>query len=548
MPPNLIKDPATGAWFEQLGNTIRPWDGPNPDQMAAGQAQFGNAGPGQAFGMGIVNALGGNYWAPALAGVDPNQYRADMAAIQGAQPLAYGGGHLAAGLPLAVMAGPTMAGQAIAGAALGALGSSSNPIEAGLTGGAIGGAVGAFAGALPSMAQRVTGRLMRSSLENDLVAAGSQAPKPASTFDSLVNAGLADDAAVAANDITMGGVAIPATSPRHQMIQEMAQRQGLLLTPGEELGSKTLRMVEASMESNPLTAAATLQPIRQANQGIVNSRVNQAMASVFPEGTVLTNNLKELGPETVGAFRQQLGQNFNKIYAAAGDVSADEITKTLAPVMLTPEGMTYGADKVLATILARTVNGQMTPAIMADTRNFLSGMAFDLGRAPGSQMQANVYSSMVTGLDNLIESKVGTELAGQLVDNRQGWRLLMALEKPGVIKENGNVIPGALYRNIRKGYRDESLGMAPLRANSETQNKALANLVETLRVTQYFDRVVGDSGTATRMSMGDLLKPGSYIEKLIGPAVGKAYMAAAKSGPAQRLFQANQARATIERL
>lgn len=549
--PNLIKDPATGAWFEQRGNSVVPWDGPNPDQIAQAQQNFGQAGTGQAFGMGIVNALGGNYWGPALGGVDPNQYQADMAAIQGAHPWAYAGGHLAAGVPLMAAAGPSIAGQAIAGAALGGLASSENPIEAALTGGAIGAGVGAVAGAIPSMAQRVSSRLMRSSLERDITAAVSEAPRPASTFDGLFQQGLADDLATgAANDITMGGVSFPASSPRWQMITEMADRQGIILTPGEKFNSMPLKQVEAGMESNPFTNSAVMRPIREANQATINRRVNEAMQSVFPEGTALTSNMAEVGPETVGAFRQQLGQNFNKIYNAAGNIPAQEIAQKMAPVMLTPEGMTYNADKILGTILSRTVNNEMTPQVLSDTRNFLSGMAYDLGRAPGSQMQANVYNSMVQALDNIVQERIGPEMAGQLTDTRQGWRLLLALEKGNqVVKENGNVMPGALYSAIRRGYRDESLGLAPLRAKSESQNKALGNLIETLRVTAANPRAVGDSGTATRMALNSFLQNPvtNSLQAVVGPAISKAYMQAGKSPLAQematRYFNANQARA-----
>jgi len=112
-------------------------------------------------------------------------------------------------------------------------------------------------------------------------------------------------------------------------------------------------------------------------------------------------------------------------------------------------------------------------------------------------------------IDNMIGDSIPPKAAGLHQDLREAraiYRNLLALDKPGVLSADGQIMPGRAYRSLHQMFPEE-MGKGKLNTayGGTIAGGEGSKLMDAVRISQTFKDVVADSGTATRLSLQGLL-------------------------------------------
>ena len=120
------------------------------------------------------------------------------------------------------------------------------------------------------------------------------------------------------------------------------------------------------------------------------------------------------------------------------------------------------------------------------------------------------YYRMVDALNEAIEttaSQSGPQILADYRLIREQYRLLMAMESRGVIAADGGLNPLVLNNVLKREY-----GRQYRRATGRAVNDDISRLFDTVKVARLFKDSLGDSGTASRRSFGELFD----VERTMG--------------------------------
>ena len=234
-----------------------------------------------------------------------------------------------------------------------------------------------------------------------------------------------------------------------------ADELGYRLTPGEIFDSKTLRQVEASLESNPLMGGP-LRDIKKSRQGVVNKVAANAVGE------------ESLGRSGVDAAHTRLGQIFDDVLANKESLSID--------------------------VAEGTVSGEQLQTM----RTSLGAAASKAARDDSStQAYTEALTEMVSAIDDLIGRNLSPEEMAKWAASRKQYRALKQLENANAINEVGDVsgrkLGNYLQRTDKPGY---------LRGNTEA---GASDLYEVARLSRAY-APLADSGTATRQWLQEVSK------------------------------------------
>ena len=508
-------DPASSEYQAKYGAT----SGNNFLQNAA-------IGTGKAFtdiGLGAQQMVGA---APYEAAADKRALDAPIMSTAGGQ-LGYGLGAVAASAPVAMAAGPTVAGAALTGATFGAFQPSGSLSEHYLQTGRDAGyaALGQYGlGRLMGRAGSYTGRPQNAvgglSPEGQSIPASARVAVPqgfenpsAATRATYAQAddptaiGVADAAASGEAGATItanpnarvriqsqpafGEVGPDSsaglTKPQARIL-ETAKGLGFKTTPGVQSGSKVLQQYEAKAESQPWSSGPFFA-IKNANQKTGNRIVAKALGV---KGDVVDDRV----------FRQ-VSDRIGRVYDAVADervrtVNPDEFLTKLSAIESDTQGLLANnasvSDHPLVNQLLNLVSGGKITGRQAQQ------LSTKLGRAVKTQMKtANGDRELGMALgqvkeltDDILAQGLQSDAAGAFNTARRQYRILMLAETPQVTNSaNGNVslanLANLLARTDKNGY---------------TRGINQSDLYNAARFAQAFRPLVGDSGTATRSPVG----------------------------------------------
>lgn len=109
----------------------------------------------------------------------------------------------------------------------------------------------------------------------------------------------------------------------------------------------------------------------------------------------------------------------------------------------------------------------------------------------------------IDAFDGLFSRSVSAADKKAFDKTTQQFRLLQALEKPGVIGNDKIIRPGALGRNFSKIFKTEFTRGDKFETLKDLPE--FKDLFDATKVFNHFPDVVGDSGTATRSSLKNIL-------------------------------------------
>jgi hypothetical protein len=277
------------------------------------------------------------------------------------------------------------------------------------------------------------------------------------------------------------------------------------LKPGQASGNRASRQIMQSAESTPLLADIMQDSIQNPNQQRFNRMVTEALGD---SGSV-RNNVFEFKEGDVGRIRSQVGDARRAIEESTPRVAIrDNITDGIRRIQddfQSSVGVLSKDDPVIRRIdntLARIDKGSIKTGDLMTMRSDLRGLA-DTAKLP---TESRAYADVIELLDEAFAAELqaggrGADFeAFQLANQR--FRLLEALEKPGVISREGDINAPALARNLRKIFKDE-FGENKF-GGLGTSGEGGALIERLFNITKALDRfpdVAGRSGTAENLSL-----------------------------------------------
>lgn len=301
------------------------------------------------------------------------------------------------------------------------------------------------------------------------------------------------------------GIGIAAKGAKQQLsaykqgLAAKAENLGAQLTTGKKLGSNALQKMEASFESHPATAAKYAN-IKSHNQALLNKFGAEAIGETG----------ESLSDDVIGQAFNNIGAKFD---AAKG--STISLGKEFA------SGVQAAKNKYVSVVGGRgdnTLNGIIDDSMALAKKGVLTGDDYIKNRSALSAMSRDAYrqgnSRLAKAVDEVIDSfddAAQRSIPGaskQLKEARQQWRMLSVI-KDARNGENLSAakLAGKLSKNDPKGF---------------TRGDNQGGLYTMVRFGKNFPDVVGDSGTATRQSMQQMVGR-SLGGSLLGGAAGGAY-------------------------
>jgi hypothetical protein len=268
-----------------------------------------------------------------------------------------------------------------------------------------------------------------------------------------------------------------------------ADELGYRLTPGEIFDSKTLRQLEASLESSPLMGGP-LRAVKESRQDVVNKVAANAVGE------------ESLGRAGVDAAHTRLGQMFDDVLANKESLSIDDLLiDALADIeSVTRRDVMGGGDtsKIIDNILDAVAEGTVSGEQLQTMRTSLGAAASKAARDDSStQAYTEALTEMVGAIDDLIGRNLSPEEMAKWAASRKQYRALKQLENANAINEVGDVsgrkLGNYLQRTDKPGY---------LRGNTEA---GASDLYEVARLSRAY-APLADSGTATRQWLQEVSK------------------------------------------
>ena len=264
-----------------------------------------------------------------------------------------------------------------------------------------------------------------------------------------------------------------------------------------------LTMLRAGAESDPLLAGA-LKPIIRSNQLKFDENLGREGFGLQDMGR------RGFSRSTLGEIRdRQLRPVFQEV----------ESTLDKAGGLLLPEQMRTDVQmfipKRTAELLGLNLEEPLSGAQAMELRSTLWKQADSLS-APGTGRVAEggAARALVHQIEGLIGDKLGNPALVQRwhqAGNR--YRLLMALEKPGVVAKNGQISLPKFANVLKREYPDEYLRMRE--GPRAALDPGIRNVLNDVEYFDTFGNTIGDSGTATRSSIMQMVQhPGSIIPRL----------------------------------
>jgi hypothetical protein len=355
----------------------------------------------------------------------------------------------------------------------------------------------------------------------------------------------------------------PEASLERNRLTSRADELGLLLTPADVANSRPGKLIEASAESHPFTAAL-FEPVREHNR----TRMSQiALDAIGEKGPA--SGPAELSPSVFGAAHDRLAKEFQAVEVALGDrVPLDSgLVQDVGNIVQRQTESMYGKAEVatdankLLEIISKGASGKQ---LMAQRSRMVSAMRDASAKGEGAYAQET--RDLLEAFDDFIDRRVRGDLsnvdtntgeiadiAGQWSKARNQFRALKTLESPGVVNAKGEIVGTTLARRMERDYpvefkRGDQFG---------TSTPEMLALFDAARISGRFGDIVGNSGTATRAALGNIINSpimgtaalitsqtaGRVVKAAVRNRTGLAAVLAGKDAYAKAMAEALKARA-----
>lgn len=352
--------------------------------------------------------------------------------------------------------------------------------------------------AAPTLATRTGDVLLRGAGGAVTGGAGAAAMNP-----NEAGTGAAWGAAIPFAGQALGAVGRKVISPvtkrlsaEEQRLAQIAQQNGITLTPGQMTGSRPLLNTESALTQMPFSSG--LQRNVFENQ---RSQFNQA---VLEKAGITADHAS---PEVLDQAFGDIGQRFNNVIANTG------------PITVTPK---FGSDiNNVANTYGRRLEANVAP-IFTNLSDEIKAIS-----APGTKIPSDVYKNIASDLRRTIrQNTANPALQDALRGLQNALDDLMEFNVPASVADEWKAVRGD-YRNLL--IIDKAMAQAPdadkiaanipfgsfSRAVSASDRSGFArgrgDLNDLARVGSFLSNRIPDSGTAERSNIIRLLQGGGGL-------------------------------------
>ena len=271
-------------------------------------------------------------------------------------------------------------------------------------------------------------------------------------------------------------------------IADKARGLGAKVPAGSATGSVPLRQVEASFASNPLTAGPHAK-MMQNNQGVINQTVLKAVGQNGDEVTeeLLGKAAKDIGDKIKGSLKDQTIELGDDLLDSLASVESKYIK---LPTIRGDAMFRNVRDYLLDKLSAGNMSGKEYQAIRSELGKVSNKAWNSVDNANPSLGQA--IDEMVDALDDHAAAQLPKANLKLFSEGRRQWANFKALEH----SKNGANVSGPKLAN----YLNRKQKTAFRRGGGST-DKATQDMYDIARFADNYRGIVGDSGTATRLSI-----------------------------------------------
>jgi len=291
---------------------------------------------------------------------------------------------------------------------------------------------------------------------------------------------------------------------------------GFQLTAGERVNSSTLRQVEAGFRSSPF-APSNLRDVKAANQVNLNAKWGEAIG-VGP--------VQQIDDTVMGEAFENAQNAFVEAAELAGTVDTRGLGGRVRAIR-EPRGASLiqddAVERLLGTIEELAARGPRGAGVAARdfmaTRSMLNKQMRDASNQ-GQGVLAEALQDVIQAMDETFEAGAGEAAAAIYKGARENWRFITALERGQTLNTaTGNVNARTAGTSLRRMFKQEAG-----RGGAGDLSEEGARAIESTQVANYFGDIVGDSGTATRMSVQNIVQnPAGAIGGAVTRALGEGY-------------------------
>ena len=289
------------------------------------------------------------------------------------------------------------------------------------------------------------------------------------------------------------------------------QRRILGTTRGEQLGFRHLpgeregqNLLVAGAKSDPIVAGA-FDDILTGNREQLNRNARKALG---------LEDAPEFGRAELGEAAEDIGARLNQVADDINPVALNkDLTNRINKLRKVDDDLDDALDEVLGAATKQpgdTVSGQE----LLSLRSQLGGTSRQAWRQ-GNTERAKRVDKIIKKLDDLIEQQSTNPAArAEYAKAREQWRVLLQLEKPGVVTEAGDINFLPLARNFTKEFKGD-FGRSTFAREESRLSQETKDLLDFTKISSAFKDSVGDSGTATRLGFQSLLNPKALTQRVL---------------------------------
>ena len=288
------------------------------------------------------------------------------------------------------------------------------------------------------------------------------------------------------------------TPDQQQLIDTgAADRLGFEFLPGQKEGNNTITEL---IKSQPFMADS-LDPVITANAKRGGDLIREALG--LPPGPLTRQTFTEADELFAREF-----ENF------AGEIRPAALPDELRTAIDTPDMLTTKDRRVFrVSEPGEPISGERLLNLRSKlNRSLASARRGDQG------VLADEILEQMDGLDDVIKANIdggGQGAAwGRFMDTRQRWRVNLAFNRPGSFTPDGNFsvkrFSNSLERTFEREYRKRLLQRNEAGEVIDAQMpEQVADLLDFMRLGRSFESNLGDSGTASRLAMAQVLEGGA---------------------------------------
>jgi len=240
--------------------------------------------------------------------------------------------------------------------------------------------------------------------------------------------------------------------------------------------------------------------LREAFEDILSRNRDRIQGAIIkglglPEGTPFTDDM-------LGEAARKLGSVF------------DDVAEHIGTVELPENILTEAAELGLSTRRLRGLDGPIDGERLMQLRTSLNQQR-ETFMQPGKTdfNAAEDVTEVIKEIDSLIAKSLdGSDMMERWREAQQRWRFLTVLEKSGVINHQGEVVIRTAANKLKANYKREFKRSL---SGGESLPDGIGESFDYIKVAAAFADNVGDSGTATRMGVQNMISdPSGYAKRV----------------------------------